>query len=836
MTINGPHKIGTKDRLVHRPALIAVTSFALGIAIGDVLDVSSKLWFALTSCVAVLAIFFQVRRNRRNTLASSLLVICLLFVLGGLRLQIENDRAPNNIALFADDDGSPVHLIGTIASEIEIFESERGPRIPSWMEIDRSRCVIACEQLKDRGDWRRVSGRVQFYIDGHVTHVDVGDQVEFFGKLRLPTPPQNPGAFDFAKSLNRQGIDALVSADHPQCVIRLSESNAPLTFLRRWRRSIRSACHDLFVEHLSRPTHAVAASLLIGDRTGLPEDMRDSFRESGMMHLLAISGLHVGILAGFVAVFCRLVNVSHRKSAITIVFVLVLYALLTNHRPPVIRATLLISLAIFGANVTRHVDMLNVLASCAGILLIFRPNDLFDVGAQLSFLAVMGIIWSASWLRRNRLRKQQSEIIPVERPAWIEFIRPLGRWIYQAYIITAAIWIVTLPLTVSTFHLVAPIGFLLNIVLIPYVAIVLALGYTFVLVGLLFPEVASPVGLLFDGALQLFLGTIEFARDVPFGHFYPNGFPTWWLVVFYAMMIVGLAAFESRRLVFWVSRLVLCWLVLGLSLGLITNESKELRVTILSVGHGLATVIELPTGEVILYDAGNSGDGKRAERTVEQYLWSRQISRIDAVVVSHADHDHFSGLYGLLERFPVGTLFVSKPFLDFEQLGVVDLCETASRYEIPIRILQAGDHLLPTTKRAENPVSIEILHPHSHFESEHDNANSVVIKLAYRQKSLLLTGDLEKDGLDELLSQADSNVDVLMSPHHGSARSNPPRLLDWASPATVIVSTNDRDVGETLATEMSHSANISTTVESGAITITIDDQGALHIDEFLQAD
>ena len=212
-------------------------------------------------------------------------------------------------------------------------------------------------------------------------------------------------------------------------------------------------------------------------------------------------------------------------------------------------------------------------------------------------------------------------------------------------------------------------------------------------------------------------------------------------------------------------------------------HTTAIRFAVYGVG-GRTRIVELPDGETILYDAGTFGDGSRAERIVEDYLRSRGITHIDTVIVSHADHDHFSGLFGILERFPVGTVIVSQPFLDFEQSSVKELCELAALKEIPIKIVRAGDELKPSR---DSKTNLKVLHPPSQFESKFDNANSIVLEIDYAGHDLLLTGDLEKDGLAEVLSLGTDEFDVTMAPHHGSKYSSPKEFFDWAKADHVLI-------------------------------------------------
>lgn len=816
---------------VHRPAVATVLALSLGILIDKFCPVPVALWASTAVIIILLSTVAQILR--KSTVAS-LFVLTALIQIGGLRHHmVYHLRADSNIANYASVDGRPARLLGIVVSDIEIRQSEHGPHIPSWMELDRSQCEIKCLVLQDGAEWKPVTGNIRLFLNGHLTHVQIGDHIECLGRLKIPDAPHNPGDFDYREYLRRQGIDALVTADHPRSVTLVEHSTDWQWILPRLRARVRQTAQLLFAAQLSPESHSIAASLLIGDRTRLTDSMEDSFRESGMMHILAISGLHVGILAGFVTLICRLLNCSPRTTAVVVVASILLYAGLTNHRPPVLRATLLIILMIGGAHARRRVDTLNVLAACAVILLLFNPEDLFDIGAQLSFLAVAAIVWSSRILR-NRPDPQEMGQLPVsESWAWLEFVRPLGRWLYEGLIVTGAIWLVTLPLMMTTFHLIAPIGLLLNLFILPLVAVVLGIGYLFLIVGLLVPEISWPLGALFDWSLQLLLMIIKLGQAAPLGHLSLSGFSIWWLIGFYILLYFALMHTTSLRAARNVKWSLLGWAILGVLPAWPQAPTNDLRITVLSVGHGLAIVIELPTGEVLLYDAGNSGDGQRAERTVASYLWSQNIQHLDAIIVSHADHDHFSGLYGIIEKFTVSSIFISQPFLDFEQIGVVDLCESAARKNIPLHIVAAGDSLQVQASRERSEVSLQILHPAVGFNSDSDNANSIVLLIEHQSRRVLLTGDLERDGLDALLAQSPRDVDVLLSPHHGSAKSNPQALLDWSSPETVIVSTSDRKIGKQLEFDLDSRTPFLTTALSGAISITIGQAGQLHVEEFL---
>jgi competence protein ComEC len=215
---------------------------------------------------------------------------------------------------------------------------------------------------------------------------------------------------------------------------------------------------------------------------------------------------------------------------------------------------------------------------------------------------------------------------------------------------------------------------------------------------------------------------------------------------------------------------------------------SDLECSFVAVGHGTCVVLEAPTGETLLYDAGALGAPEYATQTIASYLWHRGIMRIDGLVISHADVDHYNAVPGLLERFRVGSIYVSPVmfdgFGDAANFGAPEVLRRAiGRADVPLREIWAGDQL-----RIGRELTIEVLHPPRTGVVGNDNANSVTLAVEHRGKRLLLPGDLESPGLDDLLAELPYDCDVLLAPHHGSRQSDPPGFAAWSRPEWVVIS------------------------------------------------
>ncbi len=798
-------------------------ALATGILLDHLLNPAVVVWLGLT--IAGWILFFVGGMRSRDVRMTMAVFLCCLSV-GALRHHSTWTLLdPRDISRIATDEPTPVRLNGLIATPPTVSPASREPETPLWMQVDRTTCELNCEHLQRIARSIPVSGRIQLSVSGHLLQVKPGDRVEVVGQLVRVAPPGNPGMFDYQSYLRSQGIRCFIRVDHPDAISVVRPGVNSLLARKRaeWRDSIERA----LTSSLSPETVPVAVSLLLGNRSLMPDRLTEEFIASGTMHLLAISGLHVGILAGLVLLACRFLRVSGLGTSILVVVIVLFYAFITDHRPSVLRASILIVLAAVAWPRFTVVNSTNLLACCAIVILLCRPTDLFDVGAQLSFLAVMAIAWSARLLaeaRRDPLRQGVFNWI-----AGHDDGRTLGwlSWFAQGYFVTVMIWLFTLPLIIASYHIFAPVGILLNVLLIPVLAICLAAGYLALLSSALLPVAFPLLASLFGMLLGLLLWPIRLSATCSVGHMSAASPPQWWLVGFYAILgiLISLCDAPSRRR--WVTRCLCLWIVAGLTIPLVPRHHSSLRCTFLALGHGCCVVVETPEGRALLYDAGAFSGAEHGGRVVQSVLSHLGIEQLDGVVISHADVDHFNIVPQLFESMPVGGLLLNRHFLDFSQPDAERLCLAAVSHNIPIELVQAGDRL-----ELSPGIETRILHPPDSWPDDVDNSASTVLLIEYAGRRILLTGDLEGDGLLHLLSHAPLDVDVLLSPHHGSAKANPGPLGDWATPEYVVVSGTNTQAVDELASAYPTAQRVLSTALSGAITVEIDSTGVLSVNEF----
>lgn len=802
------------------PAMPVAGAAALGVVLDRGFCLGLPYWI-VPGLLLVLGAFLAQRRHRPG-LGVALLLPAVSLAGGAWHHVRWSSMGPAEVSRFATDLAQPVRLVGWLADQ-PVVVPRRAQDLPSPVpQLDRTVGTLVCGALISGDNVLPVTGKVRLEVVGHLPHAFAGDQVDVVGRFYRPREPDNPGAFDFRDFLRRSAIFAVVRCAEPEDVRLVARGGAA------WKgrqAAVRGYCEDLLASHLSPRTAPVGIALLLGTRTNIPEDLRLAFAESGTMHILAISGANVGILAGLIWFCARLLGLRRNGTLAAVLLGVLGYAFLADAQPPVMRAVLMLVAALAGRPWRRESTAGNALALALLGLLAWNPSHLFDVGAQLSFLAATALVW-APLLRPlvGRLLIADADV-PVVRPQ--PWPRAAGRWVVRAFVALTlslgAIWLFTLPLSMARFHLLSPVGFAVNVLLAPLVVVVLWSGYALLLVGLFVPALVAPFGLAFDHGLSLLLAVVEGAARVPLGHFYLPGPSDGWLAGYYACLlavVLGAPGHWQCR-VAW--RVMLGWVVVGLAAPLLSHRPDALRVTFLSLGDGQAVMIEFPNGRVALYDPGQLENGNRARQVVQSALWAQGRASIDALVLSHPDVDQFNAVPGLARTMNIGQAFLHSSFLDLRRAPVARTVDTLAEREIPIRLVWAGDRLAIDPR-----VEVRVLHPDRGERHDDDNANSLVLRLTYGGRSILLAGDLDGRGRGALLRRAEGNVDLLLAPRRGALAANTRKLAQWANPEWVVVSGGRQESLPALQSTYRQARALLATNVHGAVAFTFHPDGAVH--------
>ncbi len=802
----------------YQPLVPVLSSTIIGVLCDRCWAVPLNIWLATT--FAALIVWFALWSRCWCRLSGCFLLGAACALAGSWHHVCWRLFRVDHVAVCTARTTSPICCEALVLSVLEQHARPAQPPLGALGRSAAAACRLRITRVRDARCWQVATGECEFWVRGS-PNLTPGDRIRLLGRISAPSPPGNPGELDIAalrrcdRRLRRIFVDDVAGIR----VITGSQRWHPRWFLPRLRKR---GC-ELLRQHIGESRANLAVAILLGARRGISPERSHDFMVTGTIHLLAISGLHVGILAAGFWGLGRLGVISRRLTLKLIVLFVCLYALLTDGQPPVVRAGVLISLVCAARYSGRQSLGLNSLAAAGLMVLFLNPASLFRLGTQFSFLAV------ATLATIRPVRPATTTLVdPVDRlieksrpPIW-RLARRLGASGTQMVWATSSVWLVTAPLVATYFHVVTPVSLLLNPLVWLPMAAALFLGLGVLLFGSWLSPVAALMGAGCDASLACVERMIEYGERLPGGHVWIPSPPTWWLALFYvgvSVWILWPSAWWSRRSVVL---LATAWLSIGL---LICAGGRRvpacLAATFIAVGHGTSVLLELPDGQVWLYDAGRLGNARGAVRQISNVLWQRRIQRLDGIILSHADADHYNAVPGLLDRFAVRAIYVSPLMFRHPTAAVAELRAAIDRHRVPLCELTDGDRISPAGR-----AWLEVLHPPLRGVGGSDNANSVVVRVVFAGRTLLLPGDLEPPGSARLLEQKPQDCDVLMAPHHGSLNCDPAAFVRWSNPEWVVISAGAvRASSKAKQAYALRGARVMHTNDDGAIRICLSEQG-----------
>jgi competence protein ComEC len=629
-----------------------------------------------------------------------------------------------------------------------------------------------------------------------------GDRVLFRGVLKRFSSYRNPGGFDYVSYQAQRGLNAQCFLKDERFLIKLAPE--PETSLVSILNALRSRI-ELFRQKtliwaqksMDPAPAAFYGAMILGYKTLLDRTWQENIHQTGLNHLLSVSGLHIGMVSMFVFWLVRLIvrsmcpsilnRTSDRQIALWPALVTaVLYAFLAGFGAPTIWRSILTLAVFFGAAFWyRRADSLTVLALAALLILILNPDNLWQLPFQLTFACVLAIIVIYPRFRGIRLHR----IFPFLEPK-----RTLGKAIYlfeDAFWVSIAVNILLFPLIIFYFDGFALAGLFANILLLPFTGfVILPLGLFSVLLFAFSETLAYPILLVLNYLLRGCLHFIEWFTGFTWSFFWTGSMSPAWLFLIYAALGLFFASFSRKLKIAGLSVLTALACIWVVSVHHAASSTGQLRVDVIDVGQGSSALVRMPTGETMLVDGGGvPHDTYDVGRNVlAPFLWHEGIRRLDYVVVSHDHPDHGMGLRFILAHFDVGSFWTSGIIEKNSKASLCGLDEIASKRKIGIR---SFPDLFSDAQIGR--VRIRLLHPTPDF-LEHAlpkdlNDSSLAIEISWGETRLILPGDIgRKIELSIIPALGGQMQTLLVAAHHGSKNSNSDEFLDALRPVAVAFS------------------------------------------------
>ena len=826
------------------PLLIPCLSFMTGLVLARQTPCPTFAFLAVLTTAIILAgpTLWLSRQNRSKWTAVGWAVLAAGFLgFGGFRHNALVDRfEPRDIVWYAEQEARLVSLRGEILTAPYISESRGAFADFDFLRGAGTVFYLECEQLLLGQTWSDCCGKVLVVLDEPALHLRQGDRLEIDGRMFLRGRPSNPGERD--RRLYHQAARCLVQVrvEHTEAtrVTQQAPPPRPYQWLQQQLQELGHAGLDddeHLAESQSSDVHAFAAALLLGRRHELDRSLQEVFVRSGTLHFLALSGLHVGVLAGFVWWLSRLVRLHRVVRGLICVAVIGAFIMIVPPRAPILRAGILSAVFCLAYMTRRPVNSVNVLALGALLILLWRPLELFMPGFQLSFVIVLGIIQFFplvhSVLPLLFHRRVPGSLLPMtldkRREILLKLWSALLRGVWGLTALSLVAWVVGLPLVGYHFNRISLCGVVASVVLSPVILLSLLLGFTKIALAGLLPTVSDWLGLGLSGLSEFSLSIASFFAGLPMATWTVGAIPAWWVWASYGLLLSLLwsvrrwrgginnlpevlrlwSALSTRtagkRLITGTSIAVI-WI--GLMIWLVPCRGVPLPLPaahVLNVGHGCCIVVEHSDGSVILYDAGSMSRFDAATQTIVPFLRQQGIARVDELYLSHANLDHYSSVIDLCEQIPVRQICYSPYFqaeLDrspaYTAMGI--LAAWLKQYEGSIRIVAPADEAT-STKASAHDVEAAVLWPPSRTDATLSvNDRSIVLRLTDGELSMLFTGDagiVPQQALLSQFSREQLQSDALLLPHHGAPHDILPGFIACVNP-DVKISSGSRHSGQ----------------------------------------
>ncbi len=758
-----------------RPLVLITLFYLAGVLAGGTPGIKVQAAFGLALfcfLACVLTVFLERAAPGKNFSGWSFML--LFFSLGLFLSALSLEKSKSPLSLFY---GQELTLWGRVVADPDLRQ-------------DKVYYLLRVERVEAGPKIFASSGTVRISVREPEQVFSYGDRLLAKGFFYWPKSAGNPGAFDYSVFLQRQGIAGILAAKKSADVKKAGDgpSNPLLSCAYTLKKKMARAAGKA----LTPGQAAVLNGMIFGVQGQLDKNTRQAFSETGLVHILSVSGLHVGlVLAGVLAVL-KLVKAGVQAYAPAATPVLVFYALMTGAGPAVLRSTVMALFLLWAHHLGRQRDWPTTMSLAALFILLIKPTELYNPGFQLSFAATWGILGLGPYIEEILTAKNKSG---QKIPACLKTA-------VQALAVSLAAQLAAVPLVAWHYNLFSLVSVPANLVSLPLLSLIMLYGVLAAFLGLIWLPLAGAVNVVTGALLEAFVQLVQFLHQIPAAAVYVPPPPLLAAAAWY----IALLLFAQKRPKGQKPPAKLAgFLLLGLSVLIWWpwNPPKGLTLHFIDVGQGDCTLIQTPGGQNVLIDTGGwreeftAGSGA-GDQVVAPYLRRLGINRLDALILTHPHEDHCGGAAYLTGVFPIKLAVVPPLGCTAEKGGGGDLTagvpdayrallEDLSSHGTKIAAAAAGD-----TLHLNGGLQIDFLGPPAEQcapeMAGNPNNTSLVARLCFGGHSFLLTGDIELWAQEELLkSGADLRSNVLKVPHHGS-RSLLPQFIEAVQPALAVIS------------------------------------------------
>lgn len=621
----------------------------------------------------------------------------------------------------------------------------------------------------DKVNGKTVSGKTLItYTGDEISELQIGDKYEFSGRLRSPFKSSNPSQFDYGKYLRNFDTFTVFYTDNAKVVD--NNLTPKWKFLKNLNK-IRDKIINVHAQYLKSPNLEILGGVVFGDDAVAPPDyIKTSFVNSGLLHILAASGMNVAFIYAFWVFFMRRMRVPFKFMVISGMGIVIIYTFMTGLGASVIRAALMLILVLIGKLIDRDAHTISLLAFVAMLMLMYNPAFINNVGFQLSFIVTFGLLTTANVI----FEKYKNSKIP--------------QWLTSALLIPviAQIWVA--PIQMFYFNTFSTYSIIANILSMPFLSVISFGGFISSIIAMAAPF-SDKFCMIIDLILNYVLHAIVFISNL-FANLpgslltttHPNIFQ---IFVYYGIVLFFTLSIKNglnQKIVYACTALSLI-----LMLSLINIPSKNLEVIAFDVQNADCFLIKTPQNKYFIIDtgrAGYKGSNAQANSIIIKYLKDKGIKNIEGMIITHFDNDHSGGAVDIMKSLNVKQVYINS--FDDKSMTSENIYKTLKELNIPAKI----------------PLNNKSIYNEENFNlqtyisnSDKDNEKSIITLLTFKDFDMLFTGDAGTEAFEKLKKNIPHNVEILKVGHHGGPHVVNSDMLNHLNTKVSVISTGPNSFG-----------------------------------------
>ena len=717
-----------------RPFLGIGISFAIGIIVSYYFKVDMIISFALFFVTILLFVYYLYKDK------NSLYFIIPLFVILGMFLssyKLNNSILTKNIE-------KPVDVEALV--EKVLYQDE-----------NNSKYIVNVNNINMDGNNEQIDEKTIVKIIGQ-KDLEIGDIINFTGKFRIPMENTNPKLYNYRENLISKNIYTTITIK-PFAIddIELREKNLKY----RIRIAFRNTVEDVFDKYLDEDNSDLVKGIILGDSNYLDDEYLESYREIGLAHILAVSGLHIGIIAGGFIFFLSRIGVKKKWNVIITITMIWIYGYAIGFPSSILRANIMFSLLFISGMIAEPYDSINSLFLSFLIILLFQPLSILSVGFQLSYIATFSLLYFPPKLR--------------------SFFYPYKNKLIYTISALLGIYIGILPIQIYYFNGFSLMSIISNILIAPIISFVLILSGALIFINFIFSPIAVFIGIVINTSLNIQNFLVDVLYSVKFLNLHfasPNIVE---IILYYILIFTLFNTFEFSRFKRDLNIVIYIYLIATVlwTSGLRITDQK-LQVDFIDVGQGDSSLIRTRSGDYLVDTGGNLFDDFDVGKSITlPYLQKHGVNKLKGIFITHFHLDHCKGVPLLMESIDIENIFIS--YNDIES----EVYNSILDGDIPVILLENGDKF-----KLDKNTLLTVLGPSGIERDINNSANnlSLVFNLSYYDRDILFTGDAEAEAERLIEDRLERSVDILKVGHHGSITSSTDTFLAKARPKIAIIS------------------------------------------------